>query len=128
MSILMIINNITCIILQIMRWTTKTNNLLEQYKNINPEEYKRMLDEKKLFQQQIASLKTENQKTKVQLETVKNNLASTSEEISALQVKIFSLTFTICLSPVSSKKLIMKCVLLEPFAVLFTAVSEKVEY
>ena len=90
-----------------MRWTTKTNNLLEQYKNINPDEHKRMLDEKKLFQQQIASLKSENQKTKVQLETVKNNFASTSDEISALQVKkLVIVTFAIFNITVLSKILI----------------------
>jgi len=69
-----------------MRWTTKTNNLLEQYKNINVEEYKRMTEEKKLFQQQIATLKAENQRTKIQLETLKTNAASTTDELATLKV------------------------------------------
>ncbi|KAK3745429.1 hypothetical protein QZH41_010253, partial [Actinostola sp. cb2023] len=77
---------------EIMRWTTKTNNLLEQYKNINVEEYKRMTEEKKLFQQQIATLKAENQRTKIQLETLKTNAASTTDELATLKKKHTSIT------------------------------------
>ncbi|XP_031574542.1 nucleoprotein TPR-like isoform X2 [Actinia tenebrosa] len=70
---------------EIMRWTSKTNNLMEQYKNVNPDEYKRMVEEKKLFQQQIASQKTENQRTKAQLETLRANLNATTGELATLK-------------------------------------------
>lgn len=69
-----------------MRWTSKTNNLLEQYKNINPDEYKRMMEEKKMFQQQIASQKIENQRTKVLLETLKASLTAATGELATLKV------------------------------------------
>ena len=69
-----------------MRWTARTNQLLEQYKNVDADEYRRMTEEKKQFQQQISSLKTENQRSKTQLEQLKNETSRTQGELSSVKV------------------------------------------
>jgi hypothetical protein len=66
---------------------------MEQYKNINPDEYKRVMEEKRLFQQQIASQKTENQRTKAQLETLKATVSTNYSELTTLKVTYRQLQF-----------------------------------
>lgn len=71
-----------------MRWTAKTNQLSEQFKNVDVDEYKRMKEEKKQFQQQIASLKTDNQRVRTQTETLKSELSKAQGELVGLKVKL----------------------------------------
>jgi len=61
--------------------------LTEQYKNVDADEYRRMKEEKKQFQQQISSLKTDNQRMRTQSETLKSDLSKTQGELVGLKVK-----------------------------------------
>ncbi|XP_074635323.1 nucleoprotein TPR-like isoform X3 [Acropora palmata] len=70
---------------EIVRWTAKTNQLSEQFKNVDVDEYKRMKEEKKQFQQQIASLKTDNQRVRTQTETLKSELSKAQGELVGLK-------------------------------------------
>lgn len=60
----------------------------EQYKNVDTDEYRRMKEEKKQFQQQISSLKTDNQKMRTQAESLKSELSKTQGELVGLRVII----------------------------------------
>ncbi|KAJ7387617.1 hypothetical protein OS493_000952 [Desmophyllum pertusum] len=62
---------------EIVRWTAKINQLTEQYKNVDADEYKRMKEEKRQFQQQISSLKADNQRMRTQSESLKSELSKT---------------------------------------------------
>ena len=73
---------------QIVRWTAKTNQLSEQFKNVDVDEYKRMKEEKKQFQQQIASLKTDNQRVRTQTESLKSELSKSQGELVGLKVEL----------------------------------------
>ena len=75
---------------KIVRWTAKTNQLSEQFKNVDVDEYKRMKEEKKQFQQQIASLKTDNQRVRTQSETLKSELSKAQGELVGLKVGLES--------------------------------------
>ncbi|CAH3021550.1 unnamed protein product [Porites evermanni] len=66
---------------EIVRWQAKTNQLSEQYKNVDADEYKRMKEEKKQFQQQISSLKSDNQRIRTQAESLKSELSKTQGEL-----------------------------------------------
>ena len=73
-------------LLQIVRWTAKTNQLSEQFRNVDVDEYKRMKEEKKQFQQQVSSLKTDNQRMRTQTESLKSELSKTQGELVGLKV------------------------------------------
>ncbi|XP_048581842.1 nucleoprotein TPR isoform X2 [Nematostella vectensis] len=75
---------------EIMRWSTKTNQLMEQYRNVDPDEYKRMTEEKKQFQQHVASLKSESQRSKTLLENVRNELTKTKAELTKVQAELLN--------------------------------------
>lgn len=47
-----------------------------------------MKEEKKQFQQQIASLKTDNQRVRTQTETLKSELSKTQGELVGLKVEL----------------------------------------
>ena len=70
-----------------MRWTAKIKQLTEQYKDVDVDEYKRIKEEKKQFQQQISSLKTDNQRIRTQTESLKSDLSKTQGELAGLRVK-----------------------------------------
>lgn len=63
--------------------------MTEQFKNVDADEYKRMKEEKKQFQQQISSLKSDNQRMRTQTETLKTDLSKTQGELVGLKVKCY---------------------------------------
>ena len=63
--------------------------MTEQYKNVDADEYRRMKEEKKQFQQQISSLKSDNQRMRTQTETLKSDLSKTQGELVGLKVKCY---------------------------------------
>ena len=73
---------------KIVRWTAKTNQLSEQFKNVDVDEYKRIKEEKKQFQQQISSLKSDNQRMRTQAESLKSELSKTQGELVGLKVML----------------------------------------
>ena len=78
---------------QIVRWTAKIKQLTEQYKDVDVDEYKRIKEEKKQFQQQISSLKADNQRIRTQTESLKSDLSKTQGELAGLRVKFHFLYY-----------------------------------
>ena len=57
-------SNLMCGFVQVAKWNARTTQLIERYNQVDPDEYKQLIEERETRKQELAELKT-------QLESIK---------------------------------------------------------